>query len=343
MKPLQQPPSENHPSGAVNEAGEAELVELLAQIFGAGPLGPNQLGIGDDAAVMPAPRAPIVWSIDAEVEGVHFQRSWLSLEQLGFKSTMAAASDLAAMAAQPLGVLSALIVPEGFSADELTALATGQAAASQQLGTKIYGGNLARGEQLSITTTVLGTAQRPTVRSGAKPGDRLWVTGPLGLAAAGLQLLQSSPQPPGTAECELALAAWRQPQARLAAGQRAAAIATAGIDISDGLALDIARLAKASGGEHGSVRVVLDREALPTPELLRLAEHLGCSASELALHGGEDYALAVTTAPGRSLEGFRQIGTCEARNPDAPAVVVRSADGAVQPVAPRGFDHFARD
>src|SRR5882724_6500915 len=109
------------------------------------------VGIGDDAAVLESGSAPLVWTVDSAVEGVHFRRAWLSLEDIGWRSLMAAASDLAAMGARPRGILCALVLPPEFSDDDLENLARGQAAAATAIGSAVLGGNLSRGGELSIT------------------------------------------------------------------------------------------------------------------------------------------------------------------------------------------------
>src|SRR6187402_299140 len=150
-----------------------------------------ELGIGDDAAVLKS-AGRWVWTVDSAVEHVHFERGWLSSADLGFRSFQAAGSDVCAMGGAPFAALSSVIFPKGFGAAELTQLARGQRAAARALGCAIVGGNLARGTELSITTTVVGSvARRALLRSGARVGDELWLCGELGLAAAGLRLLQT--------------------------------------------------------------------------------------------------------------------------------------------------------
>jgi thiamine-monophosphate kinase len=267
-----------------------------------------ELGIGDDAAVL-KPGGRLVWTVDTAVEHVHFERAWLSLADLGWRSFQAAASDVAAMAALPMAALSSVIFPARFRAAELDQLARGQRAAARQLGCPIVGGNLSRGDELSITSTLLGQAPRPLLRSGAKAGDELWLFGNLGLAAAGLRLLKGGTRRARSAAARRALAAFRRPRAQIAAGLALARRAHAAIDISDGLAGDAAHLAKAS-----AVRIVIDLallEAALSTALRALAPKLGASALQLALYGGEDYAL-LAAGPRRARPvGCRVIGQIE--------------------------------
>lgn len=294
-----------------------------------------ELGIGDDAAVLRLGGAQLVWSIDAAVEGVHFSEGLMSLEDVGYRATTAALSDLAAMGARPLGVLAALELPPDFPDVKLEALARGQRAAVDRVGTALIGGNLARSAQLSVTTTVLGLSERALTRDGARVGDEVWLAGPVGLAAAGLAAakLGIDARAPSPA-LATALVAFRRPTARFEAGLEAArAGATAALDVSDGTARDARRLADASG-----LSLVLEASALVGDTLREASTELGLAPLELALSGGEDYALLVTAPPGAPLEGFVRIGRCEQRG--AQPVWVELADGTRRP-ARGGWDHFA--
>ncbi|MBM4358124.1 MAG: thiamine-phosphate kinase [Deltaproteobacteria bacterium] len=312
---------------------EEQRIARIATILGR-DVAHVTLGIGDDAAVLAPSDEPLVWSIDAAVEHVHFERAWLDIEALGYRATMAALSDLAAMGARPVAVLAALVLPPSFADADLEALARGQRRAADELRTAIVGGNLARGGELSITTTVLGTTKKALARSGASPGQSVWLAGAVGLARAGLEALLH-----GIAVPDEHLEAWRRPRARIESGLAAAAVATAAIDVSDGLALDAWRLAHAS-----DVALVIDRGGLIDEALEAAAARVGIAPLELALHGGEDYALLVTTPPDLALgAGFRRIGRVTARaaerRDDEPLVWLD--DGAsLVPVPPSGFDHF---
>lgn len=273
-----------HPRALVEFAAIARLEGVFAD---AAP--GVELAIGDDAALLSASgRQRLVWTVDTAVEHVHFERAWLSLPELGFKSFQAAASDVSAMGGRPWAALSSVIFPGDFSSSELQALARGQRAAARELGCAVIGGNLARGSELSITTTVLGRVKKPLLRSGARAGDELWLCGDVGLAAAGLRLLQRGVKR-ATGPRARALTAFRKPRAQYLAGPALLGRARAAIDISDGLAGDAAHVARASG-----VRLVIDLQALDaalTPALRTVAAELGVGARALALYGGEDYAL----------------------------------------------------
>lgn len=313
---------------------ERARVELLRALFDTGSSSAVLRAIGDDAAVLAPSAEPLVWTVDAAVEGVHFRREWLALRELGFRATMAAASDLAAMGARPLALLSALVLPPSLSDEELGELAAGQREAADALETAVVGGNLARGESIAITTTALGAAATPIPRDGARPGDGLFLAGPVGLAAAGRLLIERGIAATTSAE-RTAMAAFRRPVARIAAGLVARAAARAAIDVSDGLARDVGHLARAS-----DVAAILDPRALQTPELREVAARLGEDPLALALHGGEDYALVIAAPEGADLDGFTRIGHCAPPIPGH-AVLLATSAGDAEPVAEGGFDHFA--
>jgi thiamine-monophosphate kinase len=263
-----------------------------------------ELGIGDDAAVLKSSQR-LVWTIDTAVEHVHFEHAFLSLAELGWRSFQAAASDVCAMGGAPWCALSNIIFPAKFSQRQLAQIARGQREAADALGARIVGGNLSRGAELSITSSVIGLASRPLLRSGAKPGDELWLCGEVGLAAAGLRLLQGGSRARSRATAR-ALAAFRRPAAELAAGRALARRAHAAIDISDGLCGDAAHIAEAS-----AVRIVVSTPLLARvldPALEALATTLGVTALELALYGGEDYALLATGPRRARPKGAKVIG-----------------------------------
>lgn len=315
---------------------ERQWVERLRERFAAGSRR-VALGIGDDAAILSASAEASVCSVDASVQGVHFDLGWLSLEDVGYRSFQAAVSDLAAMGAVPVAALSALILPRELPPDGLDQLTLGQRAASLECDCPIVGGNLSRGRELSITTTVLGRSGVALPRSGARAGDELWLVGALGLAGAGLACLRSGVS--GTGDCERGaveqcVQAWRRPRALLAQGRELTDCARSCIDVSDGLATDARQLARASG-----VSVVVDERLLRAalqPSLLLASRALRRSALHFALYGGEDYALLAT-------------GPSRARPPAAAPIgwVTRGQGARLQrggrsiPLE-RGFDHMTR-
>ena len=246
-------------------------------------------GLEDDAAVLSCPpTSSLVVSVDSVVGGVHVDLDLCSPADVGWKALMGALSDLAAMGASPLGALVALCVPGG-SGDGSVALGVtaGVAEAAGAAGCPVAGGDVSTSSELVVAVAVLGVVHDgeppPVVRGGAHPGDALLVTGPCGASAAGLRVLRTGPGTGGggisTAVAGVDIASYRRPVARLAEGQLARRRgATAMIDVSDGLALDLHRLADASGAGF-----VLDE--VPVAAGATLDEALG---------GGEDFELVVT-------------------------------------------------
>jgi thiamine-monophosphate kinase len=318
---------------------------MLRAMFGDSAPG-FDVALGDDCAVM-APVGPqppsarlgpvllptrIVWSVDSSVEGTHFRRDLMPLEDVGFRATMAALSDLAAMGAQPMGIVSALILPTNMPDEEFFAIVRGQRDAAQAARTSIVGGNLARGEEISITTSVLGVAERPLLRSGARPGDAVYVSGELGYAAVGLRLAGSTKAVDDPLALR-ALEAYRRPRARIEEGLEAVrGGATAMIDVSDGLSADATHVADESG-----ITIVLDEASVLSLTSKRLCALAQRDALEIALTGGEDYALLAAAPEGANLPSFTRIGRCVARGPDA---LLLESGGKPRPVAASGFDHF---
>jgi thiamine-monophosphate kinase len=322
--------------GASLNREERRIARIIAAL-GTGAEAPQvALGNGDDAAVLErlAEGERLVVSVDACVEGTHFLRDWLSLHDVGARATMAAASDLAAMAARPVAAVSSIVVPPELSDGELEDLARGQAEAARLLGMPFVGGNLTRGAQLSIGTTVLGASTVVLTRSGARAGDVVALAGAVGLAGAGRLLLERGLGASARSlAAEAALAHFRRPRARIEEGLSARA-ATACIDLSDGLALDASRLARAS-----RVTIVLDEAALASPCLIEVAEGLGVDPTSLALEGGEDYALLATFHAGTVPSSFTVVGRCvDQRAGEALRCV--DAAGHERALPPTGFDHF---
>jgi thiamine-monophosphate kinase len=309
---------------------ETARIALIARILAAAPRGVDgvEVGIGDDAAVLFAPGGGrMVWTIDEQVEGVHFRRELAEWRDVGWRSFQAAASDVAAMGARPWCALCALVLPESVDDAGLEEITYGQREASIAVGAPIVGGNLSRGACFSIATTLLGVCESAVTRAGAKPGDGLWMAGQVGLAACGLRALMRGAEL--GEEVQPAVDAWRRPAALVGSGLAMANVAHAAVDVSDGLARDVGHLAEASG-----VSVILDAsELLSDAALIRAAKMLDCDPLDLALYGGEDYALvAASPVP---IPGFRRIGSIA---PGA-GLVLRTAGGD-NPLLVRGFDHF---
>jgi len=298
---------------------------------------PPSLGIGDDAAVIVG-EGPVVATVDAAVERVHFQRDWCTLAEASARAIEAAASDVAAMGGclntPGTGLLLAWTLPRDFADEDFLALLDGAAHAARRLGTWVLGGNLSAGPTLSLTTTVLGRLPgRRIDRAGALPGDALLVSHTPGLAGLGLEALQRNlADDPRLAAV---VAAWRRPKARLDLAAEVSRVAHAAIDLSDGLGQDAAHLARASG-----VALTLDAHRLRAlPGLWEPAAVLSCDPVQVAVTGGEDYALLVTGPADAFGPGWQVVGEVTAGE----GVFLRT-DGATQRIdndpTLGGFDHF---
>jgi thiamine-monophosphate kinase len=317
---------------------EFELIEQLERLLGAGGARVVR-GLGDDAAVVRANRYAVT-SIDTMVDGVHFRVAQLSPEEIGHRALAGALSDLAAMGAAPGEAYFALGLPEGTEALTALAVAHGAAALAAELGATIAGGDVTRAPVLTITFAVVGWAEDPgelVGRDGARPGDRVAVTGTLGRGGAGLALVEGRVSGDGLADAAVRALRDRyaRPRPRLTEG---AALARAGasamVDISDGLVADAGHLARRSG-----VRIELSLASLPLDDGVRhVAERLGVDPRVLAATAGDDYELcacvpAAAAGAGSyvSSSGLSWIGSV-VEGP--PGVVFLDADGPLS-----GFEH----
>ena len=292
--------------------------EQLRDIFAR--LGSRARDLGDDCALIPVGGTTLAVSIDCSLEGIHFRTDWLTFAEIGWRSTAAALSDLAAEGAAPVGVFVSLGMPAG-SAQHGVEIMSGVGDAAQSVGAKVLGGDLVRSEQYLVDVCVLGTAERPVRRAGAQAGDGVWVTGRLGGAALALAAYRSPTRPGGPLGRR-----YSHPEPRIAAGQWLAAQgATAMIDISDGLAADAGHLAGASG-----VGLELALERLPCWDGV---------APLAAAASGEEFELLVTLPASFSARPefeLTRIGECvQGRG-------VRLLEGNTPVALPAGYDHFAR-
>lgn len=314
--------------------GEWGRIARLQALFDAGVRAEGvEVAIGDDAAVLAPTLAKTVWSVDAHVETVHFERAWLSLREIGWRAVTAALSDLAAMGAEPHAILWSVAVPSYVDDDGLDALALGARDAADVARARVVGGNLTRASELALHTTVGGrTMESPLLRRGARPGDAVYVTGTVGAAALGLRSLSLGD---GRPELTPFVARWRRPQARLVEGRRLVGLASAAIDVSDGLAQDLGHIATASG-----VQIRIDAAALPfEASFVSACRLLEVDPLSLALFGGEDYEVAFT-AP-LSVDASR-VATCIGRVVAGEGVRLVRDDGREEELSSvGGFDHFA--
>ena len=277
----------------------------------------------------------LVVTTDVLVEGVDFSAALSEPEDWGWKAVVANLSDLAAMAAEARWLVLALTVPEATPVATLERVYAGVGQACRTFGVALVGGDVSAGPALSLAVTALGEAERPVPRSGARPGDRLAVSGPLGAAAAGLALLSSGD--PAAADLLARFpglaAAHRRPVPALAMGLALArAGATAMIDVSDGLAGDALHLAEASG-----TGLEIHDSAVPlAPGVAEAAALLGHDPLELALGGGEDFVLAAALPRAADLGGILDCGRF---TPD-PTRRVRITRTGEAPLEGLAWDHF---
>jgi len=315
--------------------GPGAEFDLIRSFLDAGAALPPGVvvGPGDDAAVL---EGGWVVSTDLSVEDVHFRRAWLTDEEIGYRAAAAALSDLAAMGARPTAVLVSTAASRDGAVD-LPAVQRGVRAAAASVGAAVVGGDLSASPgPLFLDLVVLGRADRPVLRSGSRAGDEVWVTGRLGSGAAALGAWASGREPAPEARARFV-----RPEPRVGIGADLAVPggATAMVDLSDGLAGDAGHIAAAS-----SVRVVLEEGRLPLDSAT--VDALGVDAArEAALHGGEDFELCLTAAPGafdptdlerRHGVPLTRVGRVEAGS----GVWLQGADGSLREAPRGGYDHW---
>lgn len=296
----------------------------------------TELGVGDDCALLrPQPGQQLAVTVDTLVEGVHFLAG-TDPEALGHKALAVNLSDLAAMGASPAWVTLALSLPHP-EESWLAAFAKGFLGMAERYGVDLVGGDTTRGP-LSITVQAMGWVAEGKAlrRSGAKAGDRVYVTGELGLGGLGLKILlaQTDIQSPA------ALVKLHRPEPRIHAGLALTGLVSACIDVSDGLAADLGHILEASG-----VGARLEWSAMPIPQAVR---RYGEATGDwlLPLVAGDDYELCFTVSPEQETELQRRsaqfgcacvrIGSVEAR----PGLRL-DKEGHILDLSTAGYQHFA--
>ncbi|MEN8143384.1 MAG: thiamine-phosphate kinase [Gemmatimonadota bacterium] len=328
--------------------GEFRRIDAFVRVANAGrDVAGAGRGPGDDAAVVPIPAGEqLVVSTDQTVEGVHFERAWLTWEQIGYRAVAAAFSDLAAMAAAPLGCLISLALPPELDDRVVEELAAGVRECLDSLNAPLLGGDLSASQHgVFMDVTVLGHAVRPVLRSGAEVGDELWLTGTIGGAGAAIEARRHGLEPDPAARH-----AFERPEPRIQVARWLAERAEihAMIDLSDGLAGDASHVSRAS-----RVQLRFHLAALPLAE--PLASYADKEAAwRTSLSGGEDYELLVVAGPG-TVEPLRQevlrahglsltrVGdvapAAPEAGPDEASLVWLMEDGREWD-APAGYEHF---
>ena len=305
-----------------------------------------RVGPGDDAAILsPSGETDWVLSCDAFIENVHFHRELHPPDSVGYKSLVRATSDLAAMGAAPRYFLLTLALPKPLIRSWLADFLKGMARASRELGIFVVGGDTTASPTLAISITVLGEVPqgKAILRSGAEAGDLIYVTGRLGRAQLGLDLvlagralnpeLRAVVRPHLCPKIQIELGAW------LAKNR----LATAMLDISDGLSTDLARLCSASGV---GARIYTNRIPCITisPSVSKKFRYRKFDPLQMALHGGEDYELLFTVSPShaRKLErapNFRTL-TAIGEITKSKKIFLVNHTGKQWPLKPLGWDPF---
>lgn len=322
------------PSDSIGDLGEFQFLSgLLPRLrSGKGVV----VGPGQDCAVLRVGRARLLATVDALVEGVHFEPNWMSPRQLGRRSLLVNASDVAAMGGRPRWCLVSLAAPKTYSRRALDLIHRGIDDAASETGACIVGGNMTAGPRLCISVTLIADAPRRIVtRKGARAGDRVYVTGTLGDAALGVLYLRDG------MSASHAVRRYREPTPRLQAGRLLveAGVVSSMIDVSDGLVQDLDHLCQAS-----RVGATIDAGELPLSSTYR---HGRRGKVDLALAGGEDYEL-LCTVPIRKEARLAQLYPRLQCQMTAIGQITKGRrsrivgpDGALVDCPATGYDHFS--
>jgi thiamine-monophosphate kinase len=332
---------------------EDELIERIRRRVPSAPGAVLRLGIGHDAAVLrPVAGKDWVVSCDSFIEGAHFLADGPPAGVVGYKSLARAASDLAAMGARPSVFLLGMVLPAARTGAWLDAMIAGMSRAARRFGFRLAGGDTARSPKghdpkgnntVALYLTVFGgiLAGRAVGRSGARPGDAVFVSGRLGAAQLGLELVLRGMH--RRHRWRRLLAPHYYPKLQLALGMWLArlGLATAMMDLSDGFSTDLARLCRSSSV---GARIALDR--IPVVAVPAALGARGFDGRSFALHGGEDYELLFTVRQRdvaripRAFRGTRltRIGEIVKGR----GVLLTGPDGSTAPLSPGGWDHFRR-
>ena len=321
--------------------GELALIEAIRRRAATTRTVGLRTGIGDDCAVL-RPRAgyEVCVTTDFSLEGRHFRRDWHSPQSAGHRCLARGLSDLAAMGAEPMAVFLSLAVPARTPAAWVDGFLDGLLALARRYKVPLAGGDTAESpERIAADIIALGQvpAGKARMRSGARAGDAIYVTGALGGAAA--ELAELGQRPAKFRRLTRAVAGHPHlfPEPRLGVGRRLRGMATAMIDISDGLSTDLMHLCEAS-----SIAAEIEEAALPVhPLAAGSSDALG-----LALHGGEDYELLFTAAPNASVSPriagvpITRIGTVRQVRRGRPTITMTMRSGGRMPIEAAGWEHF---
>jgi thiamine-monophosphate kinase len=325
--------------------GEDELIDRIRRRIPSSAGGAMRLGIGDDAAVIrPRPGTEWVFSCDQFLENVHFLAAAHPPEAIGYKALARATSDLGAMGARPRFFLLSLSLPSVRTGNWLDRMTRGMSRAARQFGLTLAGGDTARSPSsnpaVALNLTVIGeiAAGHAVGRGGTRPGDAVFVSGRLGGSQLGLELILRGISRGRRWRRLLAPHFYPKPAIELGCWLAGRRLASAMMDISDGLSTDLHRLCQTS---HAGARIY--QEKLPGVAVPARLHWRGLDASSLALHGGEDYGLLFTVGK-RNLasipRAFRGQRITRIGEIVAGSGVTLLTDGAASVLAPQGWDHF---
>jgi thiamine-monophosphate kinase len=313
---------------------ERALIKTIRRLAGSSPAGALARGIGDDCAVLRLPRgSELLVTTDLCIENVHFRRAWHPAAAVGHRCITRGLSDIAAMGGHPLACFLSLGLPEDVPQSWVNGFLRGLLAQARRFKIPLAGGDISSARQITADIIVTGQvpAGKAVLRSGARPGDRIYVTGSLGGSAHTLkQLFAGKKIKPTRSNTHF------YPTPRIAGGAwlRERSLATAMIDLSDGLSVDLAHIC-----EESHVTAIVEAHKIPVSRGADL---------ELALHGGEDYEL-LFTVPRRARVPARiagiavtEIGEIRDRGDYSSAIQILGENGRVGPLPHRGWEHFAR-
>lgn len=332
----------------LSELGEFGLIDLLTRDMIYNPGGVIK-GVGDDTAVLAAGRGTwLLFTADMMVEGVHFSLDYSTFRQVGWKALAVNLSDIAAMGGRPTHSVVSLAVPPRLDSSSLLELYDGLREAAKMYRVNIVGGDtVSNPERLVLNVALLGEVEegKAVYRSGARPGDGVYVTGALGAPAAGLYLFQNPDLPCAPEAADYCRRAHAAPQPRVGAGVFLARCGVSSMDdISDGLASEMHEICGASG-----VGCLIRGEDVPVdPRVRAVAERAGVDPLEWALFGGEDLELVFTAgqevgerikreAAGEGIKIYR-VGEITASG----GVRLERPGGEIVPLPRGGYDHFRK-
>jgi thiamine-monophosphate kinase len=327
---------------SLTKPNEREIIQRIQRALPSRAPRSLPVGIGDDAAVLrPTKKKQWVLTCDAFAENVHFLARVHRPGVVGYKSLARAVSDLAAMGATPRYFLLTLALPAHRTGDWLDEFLRGMARLARACGLVLAGGDTLRHATVTVAITAIGEISpgRAVQRSGAKPGDRIYVSGALGGAQLGLELILRGLYKDRRWKKLLQPHLHPVPRLRLGRWLAEKRLASAMIDTSDGLSTDLGHLCQASGT---GARIFLSR--LPMIRVPLALQQRGFDPLELALHGAEDYELLFSVPRARALQLPTRLQgvplTCIGEVTAARNIVLVGEDGTEQPLPAQGWDHF---